>query len=154
MSNTNIGESFVPVHPLASETEGEEGQGPKGRVPRDVCPGNNQVRDAPSEQPGITSLGCPREGVNRGTRTGLPPLLFSSSVSQDIALMLQGNPPTFEPSAGELLADEPGQTTLLFGLENDALMPMEKGFSPEGLQPENGGETLDMVSRGCPRASN
>ena len=68
--------------------------------------------------------------------------------------MLQGNPPTFEPSAGELLAYEPGQTTLLFGLENDALMPMEKAFSPEGLQPENSGDTLDMVSRGCSRASN
>ena len=59
--------------------------------------------------------------------------------------MLQGNPPTFEPSAGELLAIEPGQNTLLFGLENDALMPMEKGFSPECLQPENSGETLDTL---------
>ena len=39
------------------------------------------------------------------------------------------------------------QNTLLFGLENDALMPMEKGFPLEGLQPENGGETLDNTGR-------
>ena len=101
-------------------------------------------RDALADQPGDSVQEHPGEA----------PLLFTTSVSQDIALMLQGNASTFEPSAGELLADEPGQTTLLFGLENDALMPMEKGFSLEGLQPEMGGETLDMVSRGFSQASN